>query len=109
MRDAREFVIDVLEGEIDDEACADVALALSELATNAVKHAQTPFEVVVEADRRVRIQVEDRSPQRPVLRDAGPTDTNGRGLALVATLCDRWGVHVMGDAKCVWCELDLSS
>jgi anti-sigma regulatory factor (Ser/Thr protein kinase) len=108
---ARAFLREVLPRTVSEDAAADLALALSELAANAVKHARTPFEVVVDTDGVARIEVEDQSPVPPVPRHAAPTDSSGRGLALVAQLCDRWGVHIhiTQDAKCVWCERDLSA
>jgi anti-sigma regulatory factor (Ser/Thr protein kinase) len=106
---ARAFLLEALPRTISEEAAGDLALVLSELAANAVKHAGTPFEVVVDTDGTARVEVEDQSPTPPVPRDAAPMDTSGRGLALVGQLCDRWGVHVTQDAKCVWCERDLSA
>ena len=105
---ARSFLREVLPPAVSEEAAADLALALSELAANAVRHAGTPFEVVIETDGKVRVEVEDQVPTAPVPKDAAPMDTSGRGLALVEKLCDRWGVHIEQDAKCVWCERDLT-
>lgn len=31
-----------------------------------------------------------------------------RCLVILDNICDRWGVHVVRDRKCVWCERDLS-
>jgi anti-sigma regulatory factor (Ser/Thr protein kinase) len=107
--EARAFVKDTLGERVGDDTMADLMLALSELATNAVEHAGTPFEVVVDTDGRARIEVEDNSPHLPVLTRATPMATSGRGLAIVDELCDRWGVHVVQDTKCVWCERDLSA
>jgi anti-sigma regulatory factor (Ser/Thr protein kinase) len=106
---ARAFLREVLPPTVSEEAAEDLALALSELAANAVKHAGTPFEVVVDTDGIARVEVEDQSLMPPVPKHAAPTDTSGRGLALVGQLCDRWGVHIAEDAKCVWCERDLST
>jgi len=78
---------------------------MSELATNVVRHAKTPFEVVVYTDGLVRIEVEDGSPESLNLKVA--SDEGGRGLTIVDQLCDRWDVHVARDRKCVWCERDL--
>ena len=105
VREAREFVQTAIADRADPEAQSDLALALSELATNAVFHAHTPFEVVVETDGRIRIEVEDSSTDVPALKV--PSDEGGRGLLIVDQLCDRWGIHVVRDKKCVWCERDL--
>ena len=106
---ARNFVKETLAERVTDDTAADLVLALSELATNVVEHAGTPFEVVVDTDGRARIEIEDTSPRLPVPTRAAPEETSGRGLAMVDQLCDRWGVHIAQNAKCVWCERDLSA
>jgi KaiC/GvpD/RAD55 family RecA-like ATPase len=85
-----------------------VQLVVSELATNAVLHAGTPFSVSVSSDGLVmRISVSDWSTQRPVMRDGSPTALSGRGLRLVAAVSSRWGVEKDPDGKTVWAELPL--
>ena len=105
--EARNFLRENLPETVSDDTAAELMLALSELATNVVKHAGTPFEVVVDTDGRARIEVEDSSPRLPVPNRPAPWATSGRGLAIIDELCDRWGVHVAQNAKCVWCERDL--
>lgn len=105
VRQARQFLQAAIVERVDPTAQDDLTLALSELATNAVRHAGTPFEVVVEINEHVRIEVEDRSTDPPVLKV--PSDQGGRGLAIIDQLCDRWGIHVAQEKKCVWCERDL--
>jgi len=78
---------------------------LSELASNAVRHAKSLFEAVVQTDGHVRIEVEDGSTDVPVPK--APSIEGGRGLTIVEQLCDRWGVHIVREQKCVWCERDL--
>jgi anti-sigma regulatory factor (Ser/Thr protein kinase) len=108
VRAARAFTVSALRRETDDPALiSDFELIVSELATNAVKHAGTIFEVAVHIDGLVRIDVSDRSPRLPASRPASPTATSGRGLHLVDAMCDRWGVEVHDDYKCVWCEKDV--
>jgi len=107
--EARTFLRESLPPTVSDDTAAELVLALSELATNVVKHAGTPFEVVVDTDGQARIEVEDSSPRMPVPTRAAPWAMSGRGLAIVDELCDRWGVHIAQNAKCVWCERDLSA
>src|SRR6476659_697330 len=77
----------------NQEHIDDAALMTSELATNAVTHAATPFTVVVEvADQKLRVDIHDASVELPVADlAASPMALGGRGLALVAALSDRWG------------------
>lgn len=71
-----------------------VALMVSELATNALLHAQTAFvvDVTLVADTdEIVVAVHDGAGGQPVIKDPKPTDAHGRGLRIVATLADRWG------------------
>lgn len=104
---SRRFV----ERHLQDRRLQDrAALLVSELATNAVEHAATDFEVtVVTRADAVRLEVADGSTQPPMLR-VGPLESeDGRGLRIVAAMADRWGVETRPGAtgKLVWCELAL--
>jgi anti-sigma regulatory factor (Ser/Thr protein kinase) len=82
----------------------EVILVVSELVTNAVVHARTPFEVVLsEVDGRCRFAVSDgsRDPPDPAPRP-GP---GGFGLRLVSQLTTRWGYDLHPTGKTIWCEL----
>ncbi|MFD7738090.1 ATP-binding protein [Kitasatospora sp. NPDC059800] len=70
----------------------DPTLLASELATNAVRHAQTPFKVtfVVMEGRPPWIEVLDWSLEPPRPRPAGPDDLGGRGFELIDELAARW-------------------
>ncbi|WP_019144812.1 ATP-binding protein [Aeromicrobium massiliense] len=102
---ARSFVRHLLDEHELPELADDVQLVVTELATNAVVHARTPFSVSVSRDGPVlRVRVEDGAPEHPALSgDAGPDDTGGRGLTLVEGVSDSWGVErIDGHAKAVW-------
>jgi anti-sigma regulatory factor (Ser/Thr protein kinase) len=108
---ARRFVAETLEGWGYAMHGHDVVLAVSELASNAVRHAHTRFAVsVTSCDGTVRVGVEDRNPELPMPRAPGPEISNGRGLLLVEALTRRWGAEPLGDAgKVVWVEFPVSS
>jgi anti-sigma regulatory factor (Ser/Thr protein kinase) len=107
VREVRRFVRESLGDQLDADHLEDLELVASELATNAVTHAGTPFDIVVATDGLVRIDVYDGARGRPVKRPPSTTATSGRGMQIVDQLCDRWGVHDAGSGKCVWCEKDL--
>jgi anti-sigma regulatory factor (Ser/Thr protein kinase) len=89
-------------------ATDDVHLVVSELATNAVIHAGTPFSVSVCCDgSAVRIAVHDWNSTEPVMRDASLAARSGRGLRLVDAVSREWGVDPAPDGKTVWAELPL--
>jgi anti-sigma regulatory factor (Ser/Thr protein kinase) len=107
VRAARRFYREATADRVDPEVAADLDLALSEMATNAVKHARTPFVVAIHTDGNLRVAVADGSTTLPVRRQPGPTDTSGRGLLILDAVCDDWGVHLVDGGKCVWCERAL--
>ncbi len=105
VRAAREFVADALADEGYRGDADTVLLLVSELATNAVRHAHTPFEIVVDVqDDGVRVAVIDEDGAHPPLvQQPRPEDTNGRGLLIVDELAARWGSdRVDGHSKAVW-------
>jgi anti-sigma regulatory factor (Ser/Thr protein kinase) len=87
----------------------DVTLVVSELATNAMVHARTPFTVCLQAfEQTLLLEVEDGCQTGPVLVVARGLDTNGRGLSIVSLLSRDWGVTARTDGgKSVWAEFDL--
>ncbi|HEV2919935.1 MAG TPA: ATP-binding protein [Actinomycetota bacterium] len=78
----------------------------SELVTNAVLHARTELTLTLERrGGRVRISVTDRSQAPATLRHYRADALTGRGLGVVATLSDSWGISAAADGKVVWAEL----
>ncbi len=84
-------------------------LLTSELATNVVEHAHSPFEVRVDRDdHHVRVEVVNEEPASAVeIRE--PDDLGGRGLRIVDSLARAWGTTVEGSSTLVWFELDDAS
>jgi anti-sigma regulatory factor (Ser/Thr protein kinase) len=94
---------------VTPRSLADLLLVVSELATNAVVHARTPFSVGLFLGAAIaRIEVEDGAPHLPSERSLALSTSNGRGLLIVATLADDWGVDWSADAKTVWVELAVT-
>ncbi|MBC9726639.1 SpoIIE family protein phosphatase [Streptomyces sp. TRM68367] len=91
------------------EDCAfTTELLLSELATNAIRHAAGPVQVRLLRDRVLICEVSDGSSTSPHLRQATATDEGGRGLFLVAQLAQRWGTRYTPRGKVIWAEQSLS-
>ncbi|MGW0818140.1 SpoIIE family protein phosphatase [Streptomyces viridiviolaceus] len=86
----------------------EIELVADELITNALMHTEgsavVTLRVLTGTDRRLRVEVEDSSSALPRRREAGPSGVSGRGLLLVETLGDVWGVEARGGGKCVWSE-----
>jgi anti-sigma regulatory factor (Ser/Thr protein kinase) len=72
---------------------ADLAeLIVSELATNAIRHADGPIQVRISYDRGdLCVEVHDDGTGRPVRRQATADDESGRGLALLDGLIGMCG------------------
>lgn len=105
---ARHFVIRTLQAWSLEDLAPDAALVVSELATNAVLHGQSSFDVTLSLlDSGLRIGVRDSSRLEPVPRDAPLNASSGRGLELVEALSARWGAVLLADGKVIWAELDL--
>jgi anti-sigma regulatory factor (Ser/Thr protein kinase) len=85
----------------------DATLVISELVTNAVRHAGTEMRVALELrDGALTVSVHDRGPGLPRLLPAAERRLGGRGLTIVVRLAEAWGVVVAGDGgKTVWCRL----
>lgn len=105
--EARRFCADTLERwGADASLLSTCVLLASELATNAVLHARTPFTVTIEVRGRLRISIEDGDPRMPRPRDTSLDTVAGRGWHLVEALSRASGARPTGTGKCVWFELD---
>ncbi|HEY6793838.1 MAG TPA: ATP-binding SpoIIE family protein phosphatase [Kineosporiaceae bacterium] len=94
-----------------DEVVEAARLLLTELIANAVRHGDGAIRVrLLLPEQRLRVEVEDASERMPVMRIPEPDAdaAGGRGLLLVDTLADGWGVRVDEHAKVVWFELHLA-
>ncbi|MGW2466527.1 ATP-binding protein [Streptomyces bauhiniae] len=92
-----------------NELAEDGVLVVTELVSNAVRHARrASVRVIVErtAQRRVRIAVADLSRAQPVCRLPEVNEKEGRGLLLVAAMANRWGCDERLWGKVVWAELE---
>lgn len=102
-RQARRFV----RGEL--AAMGPVAelaeLLVSELVTNVVRHARTPFTVAVTDGDPIRVSVRDGVAADLRVTAARGDATSGRGLAILEALAHRWGVEPREGGKEVWFEL----
>ena len=108
--DAREFVREHLLRHHLSYLVDDIRLVVSELATNAMVHAQTPFTVTLaERDRSILLTVRDGSFESPAQLTASLMDTGGRGMHVVDQVSSSWGVITpdgAGHSKAVWASFD---
>ncbi|WP_149179138.1 SpoIIE family protein phosphatase [Streptomyces sp. TRM49041] len=111
LRSARHMIGAAVRAWAGRDRADEIELAADELITNALLHtdggAIVTLRMLTGPERRLRVEVEDRSSALPRRRDAGEDGVSGRGLLLVDRLADAWGVESRGSGKCVWCEFGL--
>lgn len=92
-------------------AIGDAALVLSELLSNAIRHARPLPGATVQvawalSGGSVTVSVSDGgAPTRPHAGHPSPSSLGGRGLAIVDHLCSTWGVRSSADGVTVWATL----
>lgn len=107
-RAARGFALGMLEPWRGEQLAADIALVVTELATNAVLHAGSAFCVSLAlSGGAIRISVSDTLPLGASGVDQHLAAVSGHGLGVVAAIATRWGVESVPSGKAVWAELPL--
>jgi len=110
----RRLVSDLIAADICDSAVCDVALVLSELLSNALRHADPlpggNIEVCWRLDADcVQVSVADGGGEtRPELREPTPGATGGRGLRIVEKLSRGWGTSHGDVGTTVWAQVPIS-
>ncbi|MFF3212979.1 SpoIIE family protein phosphatase [Streptomyces sp. NPDC002886] len=105
--EARRLVLDQLTAWDLDELAFSTELIVSELVTNAIRHAGGPVRLrLIRADT-LTCEVSDSSNTQPRMRRARNHEEGGRGLYIVAQLSHRWGSRYTVEGKTVWSEQSL--
>ncbi len=93
------------------ERSAVAELLTSELVTNALVHTDDGAVLTATVGPRgLRVEVRDFVARDPRPRLPGAHEgTNGRGLVLVESLADEWGVRKHDVGKSVWFELEADA
>ena len=104
--DARRMVREALTRLGRDDLGDTAELLVSEVVTNALVHAGTPFDVTAWVrEPGLRVEVRDGSAQLPSVRHNATMAGTGRGLLLLQQMVDAWGTHRHPAGKTVWFEL----
>ncbi|WP_329395908.1 ATP-binding protein [Streptomyces melanogenes] len=90
-------------------AVEDVLLLVSEVATNACRHGDAPYELRLDrVDGKLWVQVSDHSPHGPHPHGRHrPAASSGHGLYLLQNLSSAWGWVPRGAGKTVWFEMPV--
>jgi signal transduction histidine kinase len=108
-RRARAFATDGCERWGLSGLVGPVSVVVSELVTNAVRHAGTPMDVRLTLRAPfLHVTVADDHAGAPQPADPGTDVEGGRGLVLVRALTQRWGFLPVGQGKVVWATLDTT-
>lgn len=86
------------------EAAFVTQLVVSELVTNAMRHAGGPIRLRLIKGETLICEVSDGSSVSPYLRRARVFDEGGRGLFMVAQFTKRWGTRYTRTGKTIWGE-----
>ncbi|WP_333775467.1 ATP-binding protein [Streptomyces sp. IBSBF 3136] len=124
VREARRFTRGTLDRWDVGDRFDDICLVVSELVTNALRHALPAEAVGCEHAASVRLHlmrwterlvcaVRDPSHETPTPRDSDDFSAeSGRGLFLVDSFADSWGWHPLAgtlDGKVVWAMFRLGT
>jgi anti-sigma regulatory factor (Ser/Thr protein kinase) len=113
VRETRDFTMTTLRRWDVADRLDDIVVVVSELLTNAIRHAQPvaagqdphwPIRLdLLQSGPCVLCMVADPSDQPPVPRDPGCLAEAGRGLQIIAALSDQWGFTTPSEmGKVVW-------
>jgi anti-sigma regulatory factor (Ser/Thr protein kinase) len=90
-----------------EEVTFTTELLVSELVTNAIRHARPPIQLRMILDTMLSCEVSDASGTAPHHRRADRYDEGGRGLMLVSRLAARWGTRHTRAGKTIWAQQPL--
>ncbi|RRR86170.1 SpoIIE family protein phosphatase [Streptomyces sp. RP5T] len=91
-----------------EEFAFTTELIVSELVTNAIRHAVGPIRLRLIRERSLICEVFDSGDTAPHLRHPRTTDEGGRGLLLVSQFARRWGTRFVPEGKVIWAEQSLT-
>ncbi|MFJ4833491.1 SpoIIE family protein phosphatase [Streptomyces sp. NPDC088747] len=91
-----------------DELAFTTELVVSELVTNAIRHASGPIRLRLISDQALICEVFDGGATAPHLRHPKTTDEGGRGLFLISQFTQRWGTRYTAEGKIIWAEQSLT-
>jgi len=105
---------DLREAGLLTATIGDAALVLSELLSNAIRHARPLPGAMVQVswalcDESLTVSVRDGGgPTHPHAGHPSPSSLGGRGLAIVECLASTWGVQASAAGVTVWASLPAS-
>jgi serine/threonine-protein kinase RsbW len=102
--EARRYALATID-DLSPQLADAVAVMVSELAANAVRHTGSHFTVTIDrSPELIRIAVTDGGSGSPIVKNPQPVEPSGRGLQIVQALAADWGVIPASEppGKTVW-------
>jgi anti-sigma regulatory factor (Ser/Thr protein kinase) len=109
VRLARQVTRDALAAWHLGQLEEDAVLLVSELVTNALRHARDTGAIGLElasTGTGLRMEIQDGDPSWRQMDSPADGDQSGIGFLVVDSLADRWGLRRVCAGKAVWAELD---
>lgn len=100
MNDLRPRLVTVTK----DSPWLSAELIVSELVANALRYGAPPYRLRLIFDGRLTCEVRDLGDSVPHLKHARTIDEGGRGLFIVASVADGWGIRYHAQGKTVWAQ-----
>lgn len=107
----RRLVADLVSAGVFEAVAADAAIVVSELISNALRHARPLPDGVLRvgwlvSSDHVEVEVSDGGGATvPTLGNPVQSSTSGRGLGIVDRLSRRWGITQREGEMTVWAEV----
>ncbi|MGW2690224.1 SpoIIE family protein phosphatase [Streptomyces sp. NPDC001414] len=92
------------EWGIEEETAFTTELLVSEFVGNAIRYGAPPLRLRLILDQKLTCEVSDTAPSAPHIQHARTIDETGRGLFIIASLADQWGIRYQSHGKTVWAE-----
>lgn len=108
VRLARQVTRDALDAWHLGQLEEDAVLLVSELVTNALRHAKDTGAIgleLVSTGTRLRLEIQDGDPSWRQMDFPIDSDESGYGFLVVDSLADDWGLRRVCAGKAVWAEL----
>jgi anti-sigma regulatory factor (Ser/Thr protein kinase) len=104
-------MVEAVGSDLPEPILLDAKLLMTEVVTNAIRHARGTQAVIVRVKRNnlVRVEVVDQGPMfNPQPQTTSTRAGSGQGLMLVDSVSNAWGVEPDEAGKKVWFELSAS-
>ncbi|WP_329460713.1 ATP-binding protein [Streptomyces sp. NBC_01497] len=94
---------------IGEEDVFTTELIVSELVGNSVRYGVPPYRLRLIMDGRLTCEVRDAGASAPRLKHARVINEGGRGLFIVESIADNWGIRYHNEGRTVWAQQETAA